>query len=261
MTDVQRQDGSFSHQAHADSFGAVAAEYDRARPSYPPELFDEIERLTGRPLEGADLLDVGAGTGIATRLFQQRGARVVAVEPSAGMAAQLHRVSPEIPLVKGDGNALPCHDGTADLIAYAQAFHWTDPDRSLPEALRVLRPGGALLLIWNVKDRTGGWLREQEERLAAALPSYHYYGALNSVTDALAHHPFEVRTAQLPWERRVGVDDLITDLRSKSYFAVLTPEQREPVLAAERAALLAEFPGGLVTEPYTVDLTVAVKRG
>ncbi|MCC9311218.1 methyltransferase domain-containing protein [Kitasatospora sp. RB6PN24] len=252
MTDVQ-------HQTHANSFGAVAAEYDRARPSYPPRLFEEIERLAGRPLRGADVLDVGAGTGIATRLLAERGARVIAVEPSGGMAAQLHAVSPEIPVVKGVGDDLPCHDESADLVTYAQAFHWTDPDRSIPEALRVLRPGGALVLFWNLKDRSVDWLAEQERRHAAALPSYHYYGTMNAVTEPLSRHPLEVSGATVRWERTITVDDVITDLRSKSYFAVAEPELRESVLADDRAWLLGLFPDGRVVEPYTVDLTVAVK--
>ncbi|MFD9128869.1 class I SAM-dependent methyltransferase [Kitasatospora sp. NPDC059571] len=250
MTDLQLQ-------AHAMSFGPVAEQYDAARPSYPAELFDELERLAGRPLRDADVLDVGAGTGIATRLLAARGARVIAVEPSAGMAARLHVVSPQIPVVKGVGDALPCHDRSADLITYAQAFHWTDPARSVPEAVRVLRPGGALALWWNVKDRAAGWFAEQEQRLAAALPSYHYYSGSPLAHAELSGHGLATQTVRLHWERRVTVDSHLDDLTSRSYVAVLPAEQRAPVLAAERAALLAAFPDGLLTEPYLLELFVA----
>ncbi|MGW4804603.1 class I SAM-dependent methyltransferase [Kitasatospora sp. NPDC004272] len=246
-------------KAHAASFGPVAAQYQAARPSYPDALFDELERLSGRPLAGADVLDVGAGTGIATRLLAGRGARVVAVEPSEGMAAVLREVSPEVPVVKASGDELPFHDASVDFVTYAQAFHWTEPGRSIPEALRVLRPGGALAVWWNVKDYEVPWLAAQQERMIAALPTYHYYGGVNVRHRDLTEAGLEVRTARLRWERRIPVDRVIDDLTSRSYFAVLEPEQRAPVLAAERAALLAEFPDGQVVEPYLLDLFVAPK--
>src|ERR1700743_2620499 len=117
----------------SSSFGAVAADYQAARPTYPQSLFDAIEELSGRPLKGARVLDVGAGTGIATRLLRDRGAEVVAVAPTPGRPAQCRASSPQIPLVRGDGHALPFADGSADLVTYAQAFHWTTPDHSVPE--------------------------------------------------------------------------------------------------------------------------------
>ncbi|MFG2822562.1 class I SAM-dependent methyltransferase [Kitasatospora sp. NPDC048365] len=248
MTDIQQ---------HALSFGPVAAQYEAARPSYPAELFDELERLLGRPLKDADVLDVGAGTGIATRLLAARGARVVALEPSAGMAALLRQVSPGIPVVKGVGDELPFHDASLDLVGYAQAFHWTDPAKSVPEALRVLRPGGKLALWWNVKDRATGWIKAQEDRLVVALPSYHAYGGVIAGAEQLTAAGLAVEHVTLHWERQVTVDSHLTDLTSRSYFAVLTEERRAPVLAAERAALLAEFPDGVLTEPYVLDLFVA----
>ncbi|MFB7615362.1 class I SAM-dependent methyltransferase [Kitasatospora sp. NPDC056181] len=242
----------------AKSFGGVAAEYDRARPSYPDELFDELERLAGRSLKGARVLDVGAGTGIATRLLAGRGADVVAVEPNDGMGAQFLASSPGLPLVRGTGDELPFHDHSADLVTYAQAFHWTRAERSVPEAIRVLRPGGALATWWNVKDSGVGWVRAMGERLSAALPDvYHGYGKVNEIVSHLAPYGLEVGTAVLRWDRRVTVDHVITDLTSRSYLASLTPERREPLLAVEREALLAEFPDGWVVEPYVLDLTVA----
>jgi ubiquinone/menaquinone biosynthesis C-methylase UbiE len=242
------------------SFDAVAAEYDAARPSYPEALFDAVEELAGRPLRGADVLDVGAGTGIATRLLHARGARVTAVEPTPGMAAQLHSVSPDIPLVRGNGNALPFRDSSADLITYAQAFHWTDWDRSVPEAVRVLRPGGALAVWWNVKDRAAGWVQAQEARLRAACPAYHTYGAVNAGAPGLRRRGLRTSASVLRWERRLPVDTALLDLTSRSYLAVLTPAEREPVLAAERAALLEVFPDGTVVEPYVLNLYVGIPQ-
>jgi ubiquinone/menaquinone biosynthesis C-methylase UbiE len=132
-----------SHTARAHSFNAVAAQYAAVRPSYPPALFDTIETLAARPLTGSRTVDVGAGTGISTSLLHTRGAHVLAVEPGAGMAAQLRRTHPHILLVRGDGNALPLATTSTDFLTYAQSWHWTDPTRSVPEALRVLRPGGS----------------------------------------------------------------------------------------------------------------------
>ncbi|MER7768015.1 class I SAM-dependent methyltransferase [Kitasatospora sp. NPDC096140] len=243
----------------ARSFGAVAAEYDRARPGYPAELFDALERLWGRGLKGARVLDVGAGTGIATRLLAARGAEVVAVEPSSGMAAQFLASSPTLPLVRGGGDDLPFHDGSADLITYAQAFHWTHPERAVPEAVRVLRPGGAVAVWWNVHDETVPWVRARDRRMAAALPArYRGYGGISSFTGHFEPAGLAVERTVLHWERRVTVDHVLTDLTSRSYLASLTPEERAPVLAAEREAMFTEFPDGVVVEPFALDLTVAV---
>ncbi len=89
------------------AFESIAGTYAASRPGYPPQVFEAIEELTGRPLRGAQVIDVGAGTGIATGLLLERGARVVAAEPGAAMATQLHQGLPEVPLVRAVGEALP----------------------------------------------------------------------------------------------------------------------------------------------------------
>ncbi|WP_055585032.1 class I SAM-dependent methyltransferase [Streptacidiphilus griseoplanus] len=242
----------------ASSFDRVAAEYDAARPSYPDALFDAVEELSGIALAGAEVLDVGAGTGISSRALAARGASVTAVEPTPGMADRLHAVSPEIRLVRGDGNALPFRDSCADLVSYAQSFHWTDHARSVPEAIRVLRPGGALALWWNVKDREVRWVAEQSARLRAACPAYHGYRPFDESPRELSRYGVRVATATLRWERRTPVETALLDQTSRSYVAVLDSADRERLLAAEREALLAEFPDGVTVEPYVLELTVAL---
>ncbi|MFJ4713304.1 class I SAM-dependent methyltransferase [Streptomyces sp. NPDC088785] len=242
------------------SFDAVAARYAAARPGYPPALFDAVEDLAGTSLRGRRVLDVGAGTGIATAPLRDRGADVVAVEPGPGMGAQLRTALPGVPLVRAVGDALPFADATADLIAYAQSWHWTDPARSVPEALRVLRPGGALALWWNVPDPDVAWSAAQERRLQERLPGYHRHGvsseAARLITGlGLTPAPTPV-VRRLHWTRRIPVDLHLAHLASRSYFVVLGPERADPVLADERAHLLRAFPDGTVVDAYAVDLTV-----
>jgi SAM-dependent methyltransferase len=238
----------------ATSFNAIAGAYAAARPDYPPALYDAVEELAGRPLAGAEVLDVGAGTGKGTRLTAERGARVVAAEPGAGMAAQFAAHLPGVPLVRADGNALPFAAAAFDLVTYAQAWHWTDPARSVPEAVRVLRPGGALALWWNTTDRSVPWARAQDERLAA-LPGHHRYDVTRRAPRLLA--PLRTAYREVRWSRTVPLQTHLANLATHSYLAVAGPEVTGPVLAAEEAALREEFPDGRVTEPYVVRLTVA----
>ncbi|UED85648.1 class I SAM-dependent methyltransferase [Streptomyces profundus] len=241
----------------ASSFNAVAAEYAAARPDYPPHHYDTIEELLGRPLTGLRVLDVGAGTGKATRALLDRGARVTAVEPGAEMAAQLRAANRDATLVRGNGDALPFADSSVDLITYAQAWHWTRPEVALPEALRVLRGGGALALWWNRPDRTVAWVDEQAARLTKALPSHH----VGDITRTVADHLTALEPALRPvyretsWQRTVPLATHLKNLATHSSFAVLDPEQSRPVLAREAEILGALFPEGRIVEPYTVRLT------
>lgn len=152
--------------SRARSFDRAAAQYAASRPSYPPAVLDAVEELLGRPLAGARVADVGAGTGLATALLRERGASVIGVEPGDGMTAEFRQALPDVPVVRGDGNALPLADACLDLITYAQSWQWTDTGRSVPQALRVLRPGGALAIWWNTTASDVPWIVAQAERVA-----------------------------------------------------------------------------------------------
>lgn len=250
------------HATLARAFDAVAAQYAAARPGYPPALFDAIEELAGQPLAGARVLDVGAGTGIATKLLAERGARLTAVEPGAAMATELRTAHPAIPLVRALGDALPFRDDAGfDLVGYAQAWHWTDPARSVPEALRVLRPGGALALWWNIPDPDVDWAAEQEARIARRLPDYHSHSVAPEAADLIRGLGLGLRPVSrvLHWTRRVPLDTHLAMLGSRSYFSAIGPAAAAPVLAAERAALHDVFPDGIVEEAYALNLTVTLR--
>ncbi|MDT0269579.1 class I SAM-dependent methyltransferase [Streptomyces sp. DSM 44915] len=241
----------------ATSFNAVAAEYAAARPDYPPAFYTALEAAFGRPLAGALTLDVGAGTGKSTRGLAERGARVTAVEPGAGMAAQLRTVCPEVPLVRGNGDRLPFADASVDLVGYAQAWHWTRPELALPEALRVLRPGGGLALWWNTNDHTVDWVARQTERLRERLPWRGAPDITRSVGRELTALEPALRPVyrEIPWRRTVPLATHLANLATHSAFAVLDPAERRPVLAEEEAVVGRRFPDGLVEEPYVVRLT------
>jgi SAM-dependent methyltransferase len=130
-------------------FDAVATDYDAYRPEYPSELFDTIERYAGA-LHAMRVLDLAAGTGIATRALTARGATVVATDLGEDMVRVLRHRSPDVPAVIARAESLPFPDEVYGLVTCATAWHWIEPDRGPAEAFRVLQPGGTLAVWWAV---------------------------------------------------------------------------------------------------------------
>lgn len=137
---------------HSRSFGSQADRYDAYRPGYSPAAVRWA--LGRRPLRVADL---GAGTGILSRLLRDLGHDVVAVEPDDRMRERLGHASPGVAVLRGSAEAVPLPDGSVDAVVAGQAYHWFDPDRAPAEIARVLRADGVFAAMWNDADLRVPW--------------------------------------------------------------------------------------------------------
>ncbi len=228
------------------SFGAVAEDYDRLRPSPPG---DAVAWLL--PEGCAVAVDVAAGTGLLTRALARQVPTVIAVEPDPRMRAVLSARSPDVRVVDGRGEALPLPDASADAILISSAWHWLDPVRAVPEIARVLRDGGRLGVTWTSRDREVDWVR--------VLDRFRPPGSAEPVEDAAGvtvrcrrHRDvmlpegglFEnVERTTFAFTRPMTIDDIVDMLAT--YSGVITADPQERAVGGRRARAVLEqrFPG------------------
>src|SRR4029079_3776282 len=250
------------HDAAARGFSRSADAYDRARPDYPPAAVAWLaERLGLWP--GRTVVDLAAGTGKLTRPLAATGAEVVAIEPVAEMRAWIGDAAARS--LDGTAEAVPLPDASADAVTVAQAFHWFDGPAALAEIHRVLRPGGALALVWNRRPledpvhaaieriiaphrRDAPAHRPGPSRVAADAPRPRA-GAWRAAFDATTlFGPLEERT--FTHSRPHDADALADRVGSTSFVAALDDGPQADVIAAVRA-LAAEGP---VELPYVCEV-------
>jgi SAM-dependent methyltransferase len=235
--------------AQAASFGAAAAEYERSRPTYPEAAVDWIV-----PAGAGAVADVGAGTGKLTRALAARGLEVTAVEPSDGMRTTLEAELPGVRALAGAGESLPLPDASVDLVAYAQAWHWVEGPAALTEAARVLRPGGRLACVWNLRDDDSGWMRELAELIGRVgankvIEEDYSFGGEFGPTERLV----------VPWSRPMTGELLVELVASRSYLIVAPEEERRQILASVRE-LVATHPDLAGRESFAMPYTTRCFR-
>jgi SAM-dependent methyltransferase len=227
------------------AFEALVDDYDAARPRYPQALYDAL------PLQGADVLELGAGTGIASVELAARAGSLVVSDLGPRMLAR-GLAKHHGPGVVARAEQLPFADGSFDLVCGAQMWHWTD-EPAAPEVARVLRPGGVLALWWNEVTADGAWWFDaQQDRIEAGNPAYtRRYREVDyraQLVPLFAGPP----PLEIAWERTLSLGLYERWLRSKSYVQEL-PDV-EAFVAACRDDLLQAFPDGQVREPFVTRL-------
>ena len=167
MTDI--------HPLAAKGFRAGAATYVEGRPDYPPEIENWLIHDLGVN-KGKTALDLAAGTGKFSPRLLATGATVLAVDPVQAMLDQLIRQYPQIDARIGSAQHIPLGDASLDAVICAQSFHWFSTSEALEEIRRVLKPGGALGLVWNVRDDSVPWvaaLTPIMKPFEAGAPRFH----------------------------------------------------------------------------------------
>jgi SAM-dependent methyltransferase len=245
------------HRAAARGFDLQAEAYDRGRPDYPAEAIGFVVETLGIAPE-TSVVDLAAGTGKLTRALAPTGADLIAIEPVSGMREVLARSMPDIRVMDGAAESLPLPDAGVDAVVVAQAFHWFDGPRAVAELARVIKPGGRLAVVFNVRD--------DDDVLQAALERIwephrgdtptHRTGAWQGAFEPadrfapLARHTFAN-------EQRVDADQLVDRVVSVSFIATLPPAERVEVEDQVRALLAGRIE---VVLPYRTEVFWTERR-
>lgn len=241
------------HHSAAQGFARDADTYVRGRPEYPAEVDDWLRDALGLG-PGTEALEVGAGTGKFTQRLQGVGAGVQAVEPVAAMRAAFAKAVPGVAVHAGTAEALPFDAARFDAVVCAQAFHWFPTRAAVAEFRRVLKPGGVLGLIWNVRDARVDWVAHLTEILRpfeGDTPRYAS-GAWKAAFPASGFGP--LTESRIPHGHVGPAEQVIVERTlSVSFIAALPEPTRQEVAEAVRA-MIARYPAlrgkETVTFPY-----------
>lgn len=228
------------HHAAADGYASGADTYVKGRPDYPPAVSAWLRDTLGLG-PGKTVLDLGAGTGKFTPRLVDTGATVIAVEPVPAMLAKLSAALPQVRALAGTATAIPLPDASVDAVVCAQAFHWFATPEALDEILRVLKPGGKLGLVWNLRDASVPWVARLDAIVNEAegdTPRY-YTGAWRRVFPHAGLTPLQ--ETQFSQEHTGTPEDVLFNrVRSTSFIAALPPQARQGIDDAIRALIASE---------------------
>lgn len=254
----------------AESFGADPERYDRSRPSYSPAVIDFV---LGDTPTLRRVLDVGCGTGIASRLMSERGADVLGIEPDARMAEFCRRRGTRVDVAAFE--SWEPQGRTFNAVTAFQAWHWVNPLRGANRAAEVLESGGTLHIVWNVARPPRDLAQELDGLYVTLAPGLDAYSVLLGgsengedrhdprFTEAErgvgqseqfgdpTHHLFE-------WSRPYTSDEWTDQLPTHSDHAALAPQQLEELLAAVRRVI--ETRGNTFVMNYRTTVLRTVRR-
>ena len=248
-------------------FDSAAERYDRARPPYPGEVYEDLAALAGLEV-GSRILEIGPGTGQATVPLAQRGYRVLAVELGSELAVIARRRLADYPnteVVVAAFEDWPLPNEPFDAVVSATAFHWIDPEIRVAKAAQALRPGGSLAIIetrripvadeqlladfWRCHERFDPTAQPARNLAADEPPDSRAEIDRSGLFD-------RVETRRYDWTQRYSTDDYIELFRTFSNVIALEPQQQEDLLGCIAGVIDGRL-GGRINEHNVNQLLVA----
>lgn len=252
--------------APTERFSNRVADYVRYRPDYPPALLAWLHGEIGVARD-AKVADIGAGTGISSKMFLDAGHEVVAVEPNAAMrAAALDWLgsNAKFSAVDGSAEATQLADASVDLVASAQSFHWFDQQAVKPEWRRILRKNGLVAIWWNSRKLRGSAFLEGYEQLLNEFGSDYSSVSERYDDDAHMQRWFGAGlrgSARFAHAQRLDFDALRGRLLSSSYAPLADDARHAPMLRALRELFDATAENGRVDFAYDTRVFVGALEG
>ncbi len=229
-------------------------DYSQFRPSYPDAAVDWLKSKTA----GETVLDVGAGTGIFTKVLLRHFKNVSALEPNYDMREKFLKLLPEIFCSAGSGEATNLPDNSVDLITVAQAFHWLDAQQFKYEAMRILRPCGKVAIIWNSSLQNDFTCERNRicQKYCPRFRSGHAGKRSAAEGDAFLRGSYFREVEVISFNNPFAMDlrTFEGNMRSRSY--ALTPADRDfGEFTAELRAVFERYAeNGIVVEPQETQI-------
>jgi SAM-dependent methyltransferase len=233
------------------SFGPAADLYDQIRPTYPPAALQWALGTAGQRV-----VDLGAGTGILTRVVRALGHDVLPVEPDGAMRARLARSTPGVTPLAGSAERIPLPDSSVDAVVAGQSYHWFDPEPAHREIARVLAPDGVFAPVWNIRDDSVPWVAALSEIADGERAGGGVHDGWQ--VDAFGVEFGPVERGLFPHEVPMNVDSLVRLIASRSYY-IMAPPERQAAIDATVRELAAGLPETFAL-PYVTVIYRARRR-